>query len=48
VHKNLKLDGASLKTLVRSGTLRPIKRLKKTLRIFATLPTCCATNPWRG
>jgi hypothetical protein len=35
------------KTLVRHGMLEPMKCLKAVC-IFATIPTCCASNPWRG
>jgi hypothetical protein len=34
-------------TLVRRGMLKPMKCLKAVC-IFASIPTCCASTPWRG
>ena len=34
-------------TLVRRGILKPMKCLKAVC-IFASIPTCCASTPWRG
>ena len=47
------LAGASLKPLVKPLARRAARsgRLKapeKALPIFATLPTCCSSDPWRG
>ena len=38
---------ASPKTLLKRGMLGPIKCLKS-VRVVATIPTCCASTPWRG
>jgi hypothetical protein len=34
-------------TLVRHGMHKPMKCLKAVC-IFASIPTCCASTPWRG